>query len=455
MEILTEFLPAIMFLSLVAGLFTALPVPIVLSAITLIFAIIALLLGEMRFVHLSLIPTRIYGGVIDNVVLVAAPMFIFMGVVMEKTRIAEDLLLTLQKLLARVPGGLALAVVLMGTILAAATGIIGASVVMLTVMALPTMIRAGYAKPIATGTVASAGTLGILIPPSVMLVFMSDLLSLNLAKVFVAAFLPGLFLAGVYLVYLVARSILRPGETPTAGALMNEDREGLWREAIVSVSFPLILIIAVLGSIIGGLASPTEASGVGAFAALMLGLFRGRISLKILGEVTDSSLRTIALLFFIFAAATAFSYVFRKIGGDDFIIDLARSLNLGDWALLFTMMAIVFVMGFFFDWIEITLILLPIFAPIVGLMDLGDHIAKVDLVYWFTILVAVNLQTSFLTPPFGFALFYMKGAAGDMVSMRDIYRGIIPFVVLQVAVLFILIWQPEIAMWLPNKVLNN
>ena len=455
MEILTEFLPAIMFLSLVAGLFTALPVPIVLSAITLIFAIIALLLGEMRFVHLSLIPTRIYGGVIDNVVLVAAPMFIFMGVVMEKTRIAEDLLLTLQKLLARVPGGLALAVVLMGTILAAATGIIGASVVMLTVMALPTMIRAGYAKPIATGTVASAGTLGILIPPSVMLVFMSDLLSLNLAKVFVAAFLPGLFLAGVYLVYLVARSILRPGETPTAGALMNEDREGLWREAIVSVSFPLILIIAVLGSIIGGLASPTEASGVGAFAALMLGLFRGRISLKILGEVTDSSLRTIALLFFIFAAATAFSYVFRKIGGDDFIIDLARSLNLGDWALLFTMMAIVFVMGFFFDWIEITLILLPIFAPIVGLMDLGDHIAKVDLVYWFTILVAVNLQTSFLTPPFGFALFYMKGAAGDMVSMRDIYRGIIPFVVLQVAVLFVLIWQPEIAMWLPNKVLNN
>jgi tripartite ATP-independent transporter DctM subunit len=322
-------------------------------------------------------------------------------------------------------------------------------------MALPTMIRAGYAKPIATGTVASAGTLGILIPPSVMLVFMSDLLSLNLAKVFVAAFLPGLFLAGVYLVYLVARSILRPGETPSAGALMNEDREGLWREAIVSVSFPLILIIAVLGSIIGGLASPTEASGVGAFAALMLGLLRGRISFKVLGEVTDSSLRTIALLFFIFAAATAFSYVFRKIGGDDFIIELARSLNLGDWALLFTMMAIVFVMGFFFDWIEITLILLPIFAPIVGLMDLGDHIAKVDLVYWFTILIAVNLQTSFLTPPFGFALFYMKGAAGDMVSMGDIYRGIIPFVMLQVAVLCILIWQPEIAMWLPNKVLSN
>ncbi|MDD9721048.1 TRAP transporter large permease subunit [Sulfitobacter sp. PR48] len=455
MEALTEFLPAIMFLSLIVGLFSALPVPIVLSGITLIFAFIALALGEMRFVHISLIPTRIYGGVIDNAVLVAAPMFIFMGVMMEKTRIAEDLLLTLQKLLARVPGGLSLAVVLMGTILAAATGIIGASVVMLTVMALPTMMRAGYAAPLATGTIASAGTLGILIPPSVMLVFMSDLLSLNLAKVFVAAFLPGLFLAAVYLVYIVARSFLRPGETPPAAKLSAADSKGLWREALVSVSFPLLLIIAVLGSIIGGFASPTEASGVGAFAALVLGLVRGRLNMKVLGEAVDGSLRTIALLFFIFAAATAFAYVFRKIGGDDFIIELARSLNLGDWTLLFMMMAIVFVMGFFFDWIEITLILLPIFAPIVDLMDLGDHIAKADLVYWFTILVAVNLQTSFLTPPFGFALFYMKGAAGDLVSMGDIYRGIIPFVLLQIAVLFILIWQPEIALWLPAQVLTK
>jgi tripartite ATP-independent transporter DctM subunit len=453
-ETLIEILPGLMFLALIVGLFTALPVPIVLSAVTVVFMAIALWLGEMRLVHISLIPTRIYGSIVDNAVLVAAPMFIFMGVVMEKTRIAEDLLLALQKLLARVPGGLALAVVLMGTILAAATGIIGASVVMLTVMALPTMLRAGYAAPLATGTVASAGTLGILIPPSVMLVFMSDLLSLNLAKVFVAAFLPGLFLAGVYLVYLVARAVIRPAETPPAAALSGEDRRGLWREALVSVSFPLILIVAVLGSIIGGWASPTEASGVGAFAALALGLLRGRLSRPVLGEAMDSSIRTIAMLFFIFAAATAFSFVFRKIGGDDFIVDLARGLNLGDWGLLFTMMAMVFIMGFFFDWIEITLILLPIFAPIVGLMDLGDHVARADLVYWFTILVAVNLQTSFLTPPFGFALFYMKGAAGDLVAMGDIYRGIVPFVLLQLAVLGVLIWQPQIALWLPGQVLG-
>lgn len=451
METLIEVLPGLMFLSLIAGLFTALPVPIVLSAITLIFAVIAVAVGEMRLVHLSLMPARIFGSAIDTKVLVAAPMFIFMGVVMEKTRIAEDLLLSLQKLMVRVPGGLALAVVLMGTILAAATGIIGASVVMLTVMALPTMVRSGYSPSLAAGTVASAGTLGILIPPSVMLVFMSDLLTLNLAKVFIAAFIPGLFLAGVYLVYLVIRALARPDETP---ALEDFDRTGMWREALVSVSFPLILIIAVLGSIIAGWASPTEASGVGAFAALVLGLLRGRLSLKVLGDATDSSLRTIALLFFIFAAATAFSYVFRKIGGDEFIVELARSLSLGDWGLLFMMMLMVFLMGFFFDWIEITLILLPIFAPIVNLMDLGAHIPKADLVYWFTILVAVNLQTSFLTPPFGFALFYLKSAAGNQVSMAQIYRGIIPFVLLQVAVLGILIWQPSLATWLPNLVLS-
>lgn len=454
MEILIEILPGLMFLALIAGLFSALPVPFVLASVTLIFAVIAVWTGEMRPVHLSLIPTRIYGSVIDSPVLVAVPMFIFMGVIMEKTRIAEDLLLTLQKLLARVPGGLALAVTLMGTILAAATGIIGASVVMLTVMALPTMLRAGYSAPLATGTVASAGTLGILIPPSVMLVFMGDLLSLNLSKLFIAAFLPGLFLAGVYLVYLIVRSMMSPADAPPAGALSKEEREGLFREAIVSVTFPLLLIVAVLGSIIGGWASPTEAAGVGAFAALFLGLIRGRLSLPVLAESTDSSLRTIALLFFILCTATAFAYVFRKIGGDDYIVELARSLNMSDWGLLLAMMAIIFAMGFFFDWIEITLIVLPIFYPIVELMDLGAHIPKEDMIYWFAILVAVNLQTSFLTPPFGIALFYMKGAAGRLVDMKAVYRGIIPFVLLQVSVLFILILYPKIAMWLPNYILD-
>jgi tripartite ATP-independent transporter DctM subunit len=375
-------------------------------------------------------------------------MFIFMGLVMEKTRIAEDLLLALQKVLRAVPGGLALAVTLMGTILAAATGIIGASVVMLTVLAIPTMLSRGYDPALAAGTVASAGTLGILIPPSVMLVFMGDLLTLNLAKLFVAAFLPGLLLAGIYVVYIVVRATLQPAAAPKAPP--ERLGAGFWAEFTVALALPFLIIVAVLGSILGGFATPTEASGVGAAAALLLGLLRGRLGLATLTAALDGSVRTIAMLFFIFVGATAFAYVFRGVGGEHFIVETARSLALGDWGLLAMMMLMVFVMGFFFDWIEITLILLPIFAPIVGLLDLGDHVARGDMIYWFAVLVAVNLQTSFLTPPFGFALFYLKGAANDALSMGQVYRGIVPFVILQLGVLALLVWQPAIVTTLPR-----
>lgn len=452
MEFISEALPALMFLALVVGLFSSLPVGIVLMGVTLIFGAAALGIGEMRFVQISLLPNRIFGGIIENPVLVAAPMFIFMGVVMEKTGIAEDLLIALQRVMRAVPGGLALAVVLMGTILAAATGIIGASVVMLTVLAIPTMVSRGYSPSLAAGTVASAGTLGILIPPSVMLVFMGDLLTLNLAKLFVAAFLPGLMLAGIYLVYIVVRATLDPRSAPRAAA--EPPAAGVWREFVVSLAVPFLIIVAVLGSILGGIATPTEASGVGAAAALVLGLARGRLTMPRLFEAMDGSVRTIAMLFFIFIGATAFSYVFRQIGGEHFIIDSARSLDLGDWGLLAMMMIMIFIMGFFFDWIEITLIVLPIFAPIVNLMDLGEHVAKADLIYWFAVLMALNLQTSFLTPPFGFALFYLKGAAGGAVSMRDIYRGIVPFVLLQLLALGLLVWLPEIALYLPRVLLD-
>jgi tripartite ATP-independent transporter DctM subunit len=441
-------LPALMFLCLIAGLFSTLPVGVVLMGVTLIFGGLALALGEMRFAQLTLMPNRIFGGIIENPVLVAAPMFIFMGLVMEKTRIAEDLLLALQKVLRAVPGGLALAVTLMGTILAAATGIIGASVVMLTVLAIPTMLSRGYDPALAAGTVASAGTLGILIPPSVMLVFMGDLLTLNLAKLFVAAFLPGLLLAGIYVVYIVVRATLQPAAAPKAPP--ERLGAGFWAEFTVALALPFLIIVAVLGSILGGFATPTEASGVGAAAALLLGLLRGRLGLATLTAALDGSVRTIAMLFFIFVGATAFAYVFRGVGGEHFIVETARSLALGDWGLLAMMMLMVFVMGFFFDWIEITLILLPIFAPIVGLLDLGDHVARGDMIYWFAVLVAVNLQTSFLTPPFGFALFYLKGAANDALSMGQVYRGIVPFVILQLGVLALLVWQPAIVTTLPG-----
>ena len=445
-------LPAAMFACLLLGLFSTLPVGIVLMGVTLIFGGIAIALGEMRFAQVTLMPNRIFGGIIENPVLVAAPMFIFMGLVMEKTRIAEDLLIALQKSLRVVPGGLALAVTLMGTILAAATGIIGASVVMLTVLALPTMIDRGYSPSLAAGTVASAGTLGILIPPSVMLVFMGDLLTLNLAKLFVAAFLPGLLLAGIYIVYIVVQSALNPASAPPAPKEPSDGR--FWLEFLVALALPLAIIVSVLGSILGGIATPTEASGVGAFAALVLGFLRGRLNLPALAGAMDGSVRTIAMLFFIFVGATAFSYVFRHVGGETFIINAARSLQLGDWGLLAMMMILIFIMGFFFDWIEITLILLPIFSPIIGVMDLGDHIARGDLIYWFAVLMAVNLQTSFLTPPFGFALFYLKGAASDRVSMAQVYRGIVPFVLLQLLALGLFIAFPALVMYLPNTLLR-
>lgn len=454
MEILIDIMPGLMFLALIFGLFSGLPVAIVLMGITLIFGCVALSLGEMRYAQMTLLPNRIYGGIIENPVLVAAPMFVFMGLVLEKTRVADDLLIALQKLLRVVPGGLALAVTLVGTILAAATGIIGASVVMLTALALPTMVARGYSPLLAAGTIASAGTLGILIPPSVMLVFMGDLLTLNLAKLFVAALMPGLMLAGLYLVYIVIIAALRPEKAPKAPRDGSEKFDG-WSEMVVSLGLPFLLIVAVLGSILGGIATPTEASGVGAVAALVLGLARGRLNWTALSSAMDGSVRTIAMLFFIFVGATAFSYVFRLIGGEHFIVSTARGLAYGDWGLLIMMMVMIFIMGFFFDWIEITLIMLPIFAPIVQTLDFGDHVAGPDMIYWFAVLVAVNLQTSFLTPPFGFALFYLKGAGGAHITMAEIYRGIIPFVLVQLAALAMFIWKPEIVTWLPNVLLGN
>lgn len=449
MEILIEALPALMFASLIAGMFTGLPVAVVLGGVTVVFATIAIGVGEMRLVQASLLPNRIFGGSIENQVLIAAPMFIFMGILLEKSRIAEDLLITLQKMLRTVPGGLALAVTAMGTILAAATGIIGASVVMLTVLALPTMLNRGYSAELSSGTIVSAGTLGILIPPSVMLVFMGDILTINLARLFVAALIPGLLLAVVYMLYILVSASINPSKAPAAPTLTAAEKSGLWLQAITSFALPFMLIVAVMGSIIGGIATPTEAAGVGAFGALLLGVLRRRLSLRVLGDAMDDSVRTLAMLFFIFVAATGFAYVFRLIGGEELIVEAARSLNMGDWGILIMLMLMIFLLGFFFDWIEITLIMLPIVAPIVALMDLGDHVAKSDMIYWFAVLMAVNLQTSFLTPPFGFALFYFKGAAKNLVTMGQVYRGVVPFVLLQILVLVLITWQPWLVLWLP------
>ncbi len=450
-----ELLPILMFGTLALFLFTGLPVAVVLGGVSLAFALIGLALGEIRFVQLPLLVNRIFGGVVSNVVMVAVPMFVLMGTLLERSGVAEELLEGLQTLMRRVPGGLALGVTIIGTVLAASTGIIGASVTMLTMLALPMMVDRGYAPTLAAGSIAASGTLGILIPPSIMLVIMGDLLTISVGRLFMAALVPGLMLSALYLVFIAIVSRLRPELAPAvAGRLSATERRALFRRLLVGFVPPALLIALVLGSILGGWATPTEASGVGALGALALVVLRRRLTFSGLNDVLEGSLTTVAMIFFIFVGATAFSYLFRRFGGDHLVLSWAEASFLGAWGVLAVLMLLIFLLGFFFDWIEITLIVLPIFAPIVTQLDFGDHVARSDIVYWFAILVAVNLQTSFLTPPFGFALFYLKGTAGGLAKTGQIYRGIAPFVALQVLALCLLLAFPGIATWLPDRMFH-
>jgi len=452
---LAEWLPALMFFSLALFIFSGLPVAVVLGGVSLTFAGVGLYFGEIRFAHLPLVVNRIFSGIISNNVMVAVPMFVLMGTLLERSGIAEDLLEGLQALLRRVPGGLAIGVTLMGTILAASTGIIGASVAMLTMLALPIMLREGYAPSLAAGTIAASGTLGILIPPSIMLVIMGDLLTISVGKLFMAALLPGLMLSAFYLIYIAAVSYLRPSIAPrTSSPLTSEERRELFAKLAKGFIPPALLIALVLGSILGGLATPTEASGVGALGALALASFRGRLNFTEMNYVLKRTLTTVSMIFFIFVGATAFSYLFRRFGGEAFVLSIIDPNILGPWSVLAILMLLIFAMGFFFDWIEITLIVLPIFAPILAHLDFGNHVLSTEIVYWFAILVAINLQTSFLTPPFGFALFYLKGTAGKTVSLGQIYKGVIPFVLLQVLALAVVMSFPDVALWLPSKLFN-
>ncbi len=455
LDFFIDYMPLFMFLALAILLFSGYPVAAVLGGIGLGFGYLGVYLDVFVPIEFFNIVGRIWSGIADNLVLVAIPMFIFMGTMLEKSGVARDLLYCLQVLLRRVPGGLALSVTVMGTIMAATTGIIGASVVMMTLMALPIMLQRQYNIPLATGTIAASGTLGILIPPSIMLVIMADLLGRSVGNLFVAAVFPGLLLASIYAVYIFVICSIKPELAPPLPKdLGPQDTREFWKMIFNGLIPPVLLIVLVLGSIVAGWATPTEASGVGAAGATLMAAMKKRLNFATLRSVVERSALTGAMLFFIFIGATAFSYVFRSLGGDDIVIEIVENSGFGAWGILFTLMAIVFVLGFFFDWIEITLIVLPVFAPIVQLLDFGDHVDKIDLVYWFAILVAVNLQTSFLTPPFGFALFYMKGVAPPEVKIQQIYRGIVPFVLLQVVGLTLVIAFPEIALWLPSKLLN-
>lgn len=440
-----------MFLALAALMFTGYPVAFVLGGTALWFSLIGYYLDVFSLIELYNFTARIWGGIAEKPILVAIPMFIFMGTMLEKSGVATDLLHCLQVLLRRFPGSLAISVTLMGTILAATTGIVGASVIMMTLLALPVMLDRGYQIELSTGTIAASGTLGILIPPSIMLVILADLLAISVGTLFVAAIVPGFILSGLYILYISVFCAAKPKLAPKLG---REEGPSDWRElaAMIFRSFlpPVFLIVLVLGSIFFGWATPTEAGGVGAFGAIILCFAKGNLNFPIVKEVVERFSKTNVMIFMIFIGATTFSYVFRSLGGDDIIAAFFEHIGVGPAGIIFLMLVTVFLMGFFFDWIEIILIILPVFTPILETLEFGDHVSQEDFLVWFAILIAVNLQTSYLTPPFGYALFYMKGAAPPGVTMGHIYRGIIPFVMLQLVGLAVIVMFPALVLWLPN-----
>jgi tripartite ATP-independent transporter DctM subunit len=448
-----DYLPIAMFLTLALLLFSGYPVAFILGGLALLYGLIGYALGVFSLIEFFNFLPRIWGQAAENLVLVAVPAFVFMGIMMERSGIANDLLYCVQVLLKRVPGALALAVTIMGTILAAMTGIIGASVTMMTALALPTMMRQGYSHALSCGTIAASGTLGILIPPSIMLIIMADLMSVSVGNVFMAAWGPGLALVALYVIFVVVVAAVKPSVAPPLPReLLHVPRAELGPLVLRAFLPPVFLIGLIKGAILFGWSTPSEAGAVGAFGAILLALLNGRLTYNTMESVCHSSARTVAMIFFIIISATCFAYVYRSLGGDDVVEDLIESAGLGSWGLLFLIMAIVFFLGFFLDWIEITLIVLPVFAPLVVSLDFGDHVAREHMIYWFIILMAVNLQTSFLTPPFGFALFYLKGIAPREIKIQSIYLGIIPFVLLQLTAVIVVILYPGVALWLMSSV---
>ena len=439
----------LMFATFVVGLFSGYPVAWVLAGVGLLFAVAGQVLNgfgvyvDADLSYLGLVVDRIY-GTMSSYSLVPLPLFIFMGHMLDKSGIAVELLRSIQRVLGRVPGGLALGVTFLGVILAASTGIIGASVVLLGTLALPAMLRDRYQPELAVGTVASAGCLGILLPPSIMLVLMADRMQLSVGDLFLAAVFPGLVLAGLYTSYIALIAFARPHLAPRIPAHLRTAETdarplfSLFRDLVP----PLGLVFAVLGSIFFGIVSPSEAAGVGAFGATLLALARGRLDLSTLREVSRSTARTSSFIFAIFLGATCFSVVLRGLGGDEVIEAAVTGLPFGPTGIVLSLMLLVFVLGFFLDWIEITLIVLPLVEPIIAALGV-DRL-------WFTMLIAVCLQTSFLTPPVGFALFYLKGVAPPEIEVAHLYRGIIPFVILQLVGLAAVFAWPGLVTWLPE-----
>ncbi|WP_029030229.1 TRAP transporter large permease [Salinarimonas rosea] len=445
-----EFLVIAMLGSFIALIFTGFPIAWLLGGISVIFAVLAILLNEHLGIDtfnlrsdrvFAFFAQRIYAQM-ANWVLVALPMFIFMGLMLERSGVADKLMTNFVKLFGRFRGGLAVGVILIGILLAASTGIVGASVTLLAMLAMPVMLAQNYSKSLASGVIASAGTLGILIPPSVMLILMADQLSLSVGELFMGALIPGVLLGVAYIVYVVIAAQIFPKLAPAPKGLEPVSARLVF-DTLLAVVPPILLILAVLGSIFFGIATPTEASGVGAAGATLLAIANRRFSYAVLRDVCYKTTLTTAFIFGIFLGATAFAVVLRQLGGDEFIAHMLNSIPLPAGGIVLVILFIAFLAGFFLDWLEITLILLPLVGPVV--VGLGFELT------WFVVLFAVTLQTSFLTPPVGFSLFYLKGVVPPEVKTTDIYKGVIPFVAIQVLVVATVFGFEDLVLWLPAQ----
>ena len=456
-----EWVALLLFVAVIVLLLAGFPVAFSLGGTALIFAVAGVLGGGFEPAFLAGLPSRVF-GIMVNETLVAVPLFVFMGITLERARIAEDLLETLSSLFGTLRGGLGISVTVVGMLLAASTGIVGATVVTMGLLSLPTMLKRGYSPEISAGTICASGTLGQIIPPSIILVMLGDVISsayqqaqlaqgnfspktVSVGDLFAGALIPGLLLVALYIVYLVVVAIARPAAMP-AHHDGSQPKATIW-QVLHALFAPLFLIFAVLGSILSGLATPTEAAGVGALGAILIALVRRSISLSRLQEIMRSTLRISSMVFMILVGASIFSLVFRGYGGDDGVRAVLESLPGGVITAMLLVMLVMFLLGFVLDFIEIIFVVVPIVGPVLLTMGLDP--------VWLGIMIAVNLQTSFLTPPFGFALFYLRGVAPPTVSTMQIYRGVIPFIGLQILALLLLAFFPDLATWLPGKLYSQ
>jgi tripartite ATP-independent transporter DctM subunit len=450
-----EWIPLIMFVAVCLVLLSGYPVAFALGGTALLFAAGGMATGIFNPADLTFVPNRLF-GIIENTTLMAVPLFVFMGVMLEKSRVAENLLSSMGRLFGPLPGGMGLAIILVGALLAASTGIVGATVVTMALLSLPTMLRQGYQPQLSTGLICATGTLGQIIPPSIALVLLGDVLSnayqeaqlkqglwsldtVSVGDLFVGALIPGLILVGLYLLYVLVISWWKPHLAP---AMPRDEANDIgWGDILRGLLPPLLLIAAVLGSILTGKATPTEAAGVGAFGALLLAAFNRHLNLAIVGEVVRSTSRVTAMVFMILIGASLFSLVFRGFGGEDAVHSLFEAMPGGVIGATLMVMLLIFLLGFILDFIEITFVVVPIVGPVLLAMGLDP--------VWLGVMLALNLQTSFLTPPFGFALFYLRGVAPAEVRTAQIYQGVVPFIVIQLVMLGILALFPQLATWLP------